>query len=52
MDAKEFDIIVRPVIKWLCDNGHPHMTIIITPVSAELMSGELSTGMILDYVKD
>lgn len=48
----QFEEVVRPVIKWLCENCHPHHTIIITPTNAELLEGSCSTGTILDYVKD
>jgi len=36
---KSFEDAVKPVIKWLNDNGHPHMTILITPTGAELVEG-------------
>jgi hypothetical protein len=41
-----------PLIKWLNDNHHPHVTVIVTPTSSELMEGKQSTGPIYDYVKD
>lgn len=47
-----FEEVVRPVIKWLNDNYHPHVTVIITPTNAELVEGIQSTGRIMDYVKD
>jgi len=49
---KEFERVVRPVIKFLNDNYHPHVQAVITPTSAELAEGVLSTGQIPDYVKD
>lgn len=49
---KEFQAIVRPLIKWLNDNYHPHVTVIVTPTNAELVEGLKSTGPIMDYVKD
>lgn len=48
----EFEDVTRPVIKYLCDNYHPHVTVVITPTSAELLEGKMSTGQILDYVQD
>lgn len=48
----DFTDVVRPVIKWLNDNCHPHVTVIITPTNAELTEGLQSTGRIMDYVKD
>lgn len=29
----------KPLIKWLNDNGHPHMTAIVDCVSVELVEG-------------
>jgi len=48
----EFENLARPVIKFLNDNCHPHVSVIITPTNAELLEGICSTGEILDYVKD
>lgn len=42
----------RPLIKYLCENHHPHVTVIVTPTGAELLEGKQSTGQIMDYVKD
>lgn len=49
---KEFEELTRPVMKWLNDNSHPHHAVIITNTDAMLLEGQLSTGEILDYVKD
>lgn len=51
-DKESFDEAVRPLIKWLNGNGHPHMTIIVTPTGAELVEGVMATGKVLDYLKD
>ena len=48
----EFFEIARPMIKWLCDNCHPHVSVIVTPTNAELLEGVSSTGEIMDYVHD
>jgi len=48
----EFDTICRPLLKFLCDNCHPHVSVIITPTNAELLEGVCSTGEIMDYVHD
>lgn len=52
IQTDEFNAIVRPVIKWLCENCHPHMTVVITPTDAQLLELVDSTGQIMDYVKD
>lgn len=49
---KEFEELARPLMKWLCEHCHPHVTVIITPTTAELLEGVGSLGEILDYVQD
>lgn len=48
----EFEALSRPLIKWLNENCHPHVSVSITPTGAELHEGVFSTGQIMDYVKD
>lgn len=48
----EFEELTRPVIKFLNENCHPHVSVIVTPTTAELMEGVCHTGEIMDYVKD
>lgn len=48
----EFTAIVRPVMKWLCENHHPHTSIYIDGTNAQLLEGIASTGVITDYVVD
>jgi len=50
--ANEFKEVCKPLIKYLCDNYHPHVTIIVTPTGAELMEGLVGTGLITEFVKD
>lgn len=50
--AEEFEALARPLIKWLCENCHPHVSVIVTPTNAELLEGACSTGQILDYIRD
>lgn len=47
-----FEEASRPLIKWLCENEHPHVTAIITPTSCELLEGKCSNPKIYDYVVD
>ncbi len=49
---EEFIAIIRPVMEWLCGNGNPHCTIVITTTNALLVEGIYSTGIIADYLKD
>lgn len=51
-EVKEFEELVRPILKYLCENYHPHVTVIITPTTAELVEGKMSIGQVLDYVRD
>lgn len=48
---EEFRNKAKDLIKWLCENGHPHMTIVITSTTAELLEG--SIGIVTnEYVRD
>lgn len=49
---EEFEELAGPMIKWLCENYHPHVSVIITPTSAELSEGLISLREITDYIKD
>jgi hypothetical protein len=48
---EEFEKLSRPLIKFLCENFHPHATVIINTDSAELLNGVAAfrTG---DYIPD
>lgn len=48
----EFASLARPLMEFLCNEFHPHVTVIITPTSAELLEGVVSTGQVLDFMKD
>lgn len=48
----EFEKAARPLIQYLCENHHPHVTAIITPVSCELLEGKEANPRILDYLVD
>ena len=39
---EEFIEVTNKLIKWLRKNGHPHMTIIVTQTSAELLEGQMA----------
>ncbi len=47
----EFAELTRPMIKWLCENHHPHAQITITSTRAELLEG-VQAFVTNDYVKD
>jgi len=38
----EFEKVARPLMKWLNENGHPHMQVVITPTNAQVFSSEIS----------
>ena len=48
----DFETVVKPVLKYLCENHHPHVTVIITPTTAELLEGVKTIGQVFDYVQD
>lgn len=47
---KSFEAAARPLIRWLCENQHPHVTVLVTPTTAELLEGQLAIT-VEDYVK-
>lgn len=51
-DQNKFEELARPMIKYLCENYHPHVSVIITPTSAELLEGLKTVGYIDDYIRD
>lgn len=51
-DEDAFRKACLPLIKYICENHHPHVKVIVTPIGAELVEGLKSTGEIMDYVKD
>jgi len=52
LDPNKFEELARPMMKYLCEEFHPHVTVIITPTNAQLLEGLKFTGEIDDYVRD
>ena len=52
LNKEKFEELARPMIKYLCEEFHPHVTVIITPTSAELLSSLKTIGRIEDYIRD
>jgi hypothetical protein len=48
----EFEDVVRPVMKYLCENHHRFVMVIVTRINAQLLEAQKLTGQILDYVVD
>lgn len=48
---EELEKLARPLIKFLNDNFHPHVSITIDPCSAELQEGSCRI-VTEDYIKD
>ena len=48
---EEFKELVDPVIKWINENYHPHVTIVITPNTAELLEGTIGYTT-AEHIKD
>ncbi len=42
----------EPLIKYLCENHHPHITAIVTPTSVEVMQGIRMVSGIDEYIVD
>ena len=45
----EFKEAARPLIKYLSDNHHPHVSAIITGTSIELLESQMSVPRLYDY---
>lgn len=39
---EEFEKASEPLIKFLCDNFHPHVKVIVDPISSEILEGSCS----------
>jgi hypothetical protein len=52
LNEGKFEELARPMVKYLCENYHPHVTVIITPTSAELLEGLKTIGRVDDYIRD
>lgn len=47
----KFEKAVRPLIKYLCENHHPHTKVIVDCTTAELVEGVM-TEHTTEYVRD
>lgn len=52
LNENKFEELARPMVKYLCENYHPHVTVIITPTSAELLEGLKTINRVEDYIRD
>lgn len=50
-ERKEFEEAAKPMIKWLNDNCHPHVHVMIDCSSAELSEG-VCTILNDEFIKD
>ena len=48
---KEFEKAVKPIMKWLSDNCHPHTKVIVDYSRAELVE-DIATLVTEEFVKD
>ncbi len=46
-----FEEAAKPLVKWLNDNCHPHVTVVVTPSGAELSEG-VAFVPIKEFIKD
>lgn len=51
---ERLELRVRDLMNWLCKNGHPYMSILITQTSAELMESDSVTAKLEsnEYIVD
>lgn len=50
-ERAKFEKACRPLIKYLCENHHPHTKVIVDCNSAEMVEGLMTMGT-NDYVRD
>ena len=51
IEYETFEAAARPLIKWLCENCHPHVTVIVQSDSAEITEG-VCRIIVEDYIGD
>lgn len=49
---KELREAAEPLIKYLCEEHHPHTKAIVTPTGVEVVVGVLSVQKVYDFLKD
>ncbi len=49
--VNEFEEAAKPLVKWLCENCHPHVSVIVEPSGAELLEG-IASVKIEEFIKD
>ncbi|WP_298046183.1 hypothetical protein [uncultured Bacteroides sp.] len=49
---EELEEAAKPLIKFLCENYHPHVTAIVTPTSVEVMEGLQAVPDITEFIVD
>lgn len=50
-ENKTFKDAVEPLMKWLCENKHPHTTVIVTGTCSELVEG-LESHLTNEFIID
>lgn len=48
---KEFEEASKPLVKFLCDNCHPHVAVIVEPNGAEILEASARVK-IEEFIKD
>lgn len=48
---EELQEAAKPLVKFLCENCHPHVYVIVEPSGAELVEG-IATVKIEEFIKD
>lgn len=49
---ESFKQAALPMVRWLCENVHPHHSVIVTSTTAALLESTCSTGHITEFLKD
>ena len=51
-EMKELKKATMPLLKLLNKKYNPHVTVVVTPTSIELLSGEISIPKIYEFIKN
>ena len=49
---EELKEAAKPLIKYRCENYHPHVTAIVTPTSVEVMEGIQAVPNVTEFIVD
>ena len=52
MEKTDLELACEPLIKYLNDTQHPHVTVVVTPTSYELLEAIESNPSVFEHLND